>query len=164
MKKFLFISIILSLFLVMAQNVNAQPLKLKQVGYFQYQSELPINSYEFIYNGLPKDTVSTALHDSVWSLNVFTNKKEALYSNHQITLSKVGSSALVVRSLLLGKYFSTDLTADTLSNVIYYGSVADSTINTKLFTSKLGYNYYQQKLILTSGKCKMSKNKAYFRK
>ncbi|MFZ4413889.1 MAG: hypothetical protein ACOYOV_12465 [Bacteroidales bacterium] len=154
----------MSLFLVTTHNVEAQSLKIKQVGYFQYKTELPANTYEFIYQGQPKDTISTALHDSVWSFDVFTNKLEALYSNHSITLTKVGSTALVVRSLLLGKYFSTDLTADTLANVYFRGSVTDSTINTKLFTNKLGYNYYQQKLILTSGKCKVTKNKAYYRR
>lgn len=129
-----------------------------------YTVDLTPKYYEFIYNGNNSDTVTTSLGDSVFTFIIFTNKTDALYSNHQTTLSKIGSTSLNANYYLLGKYFSTDTKFDTLCIATFKGTVTDTTINTKLFTNKLGYNYYIKKVVVSSGKLKFKKDKSYYRK
>ncbi len=124
--------------------------------------KLSTNEYQFIFTGASADTISTALHDSVFLLQVDINKTRAVYSNHQTKLSKVGSTA-VVTYYLLGKNFSTDVNYDTLTAVIFKGTVSDTLINSKFFVNKGSYNYFQYKAVLTSGRCKIAQIKAYLR-
>ena len=149
-------------FMLVSFQTNAQ--KPVKTGTKTYMVDLTPKYFECIYNGTAGDTVSTALGDSVFNFEIYTNKTDALYSNHQLTLTKVGSTSLSVNVYMLGKYFSTDTKYDTLSTASFKGTVTDTTINTKLFTSKLGYNYYKQKVVLSSGRCKFKKYKSYYRK
>ena len=148
----------------MLVSFQSHSQKVVKTSHKTYTVDLTPKYYEFIYNGNSYDTVTTALGDSVYNFVVFTNKTDALYSNHQLTLEKVGSTSLSANVYLLGKYFSTDTKYDTLGTATFKGTVTDTTINTKLFTNKLGYNYYIKKIVVSSGKCKFKKYKSYYRK
>ena len=128
----------------------------------QKTAKLGSSEFQYIFNGQASDTAS--VHDSAWSMQIFVNKTDALYSNHQIKLTKIRTVTPQMTYYLLGKYFSTDENYDTLAKSVFIGTTTDTIINAKLMTNKNGYNYFTQKIVLSSGTVKISQLKAVYRK
>lgn len=119
------------------------------------------NGYEYYYNGVASDTVGST--KTTWSHVMSPDKVEVLFSNQQISLSKLSDTANVGVKFQ-GKYFITDTTYTDILSVTYFGKTPDTLINCPQFTTKLGWIYYRTLVSRNAGTIKINKYKSFFRK
>lgn len=117
--------------------------------------------YEYIYKGNSTDTVGAG--NTSWSMIVTPKKDEALYYNHQLSLSKTGGT-LALSIKFQGKYFYTDPLYTDIATANFIGTQTDTLINCAQFTTKSGYNYFKVLVTRTNGTAKINKYKVFFRK